>query len=61
MGSFEWENMQAQYKVLSYRIGLYFHDCKLTIESDENGHINRNIAYEIKAKKQYNKNLVVNL
>ena len=29
--------MQAKY-VLSYRIDLYFHDYKLAIETDENGH-----------------------
>ena len=29
MSSFEGENMQAQYKVLSYRIDLCFHDYKL--------------------------------
>ena len=26
MSSFEGENMQTQYKVVSYRIDLYFHD-----------------------------------
>ena len=33
--------MQTQYKVLSYRIDLYFHDYKLAIENDEKGHSSR--------------------
>ena len=36
---------------LSYRIDLYFHDYKLAIEADENGHRNKNIDYEIKRQK----------
>ena len=36
MSSFEGENMQTQYNVLSYRIDLYFHDYKLAIEIDKN-------------------------
>ena len=36
------------YNVLGYRIDLYFHDCKLVIEIDENGHSDRSIDYEIK-------------
>ena len=51
MSSFERENMQTQYNVLSYRIELYFHDYKLTIEVDENGHSDRNIDYELKRQK----------
>ena len=47
MSSFEGENMQTQYNVLSYRIDLYFHDYKLAIEIDENGH-SGGIDYEIK-------------
>ena len=43
ISSFERENMQTQYKVLSYRIDLYFHECKLAIEIDENEHSDRNI------------------
>ena len=42
MSSFELENMQTQY-VLGYRIDLYFHDYKLAVENDENGHSSRNI------------------
>ena len=40
--------MQRQYNVLVYRIDLYFHDYKFAIETDENGHSNRSIDYEIK-------------
>ena len=43
--------MQTQYKVLSYRIDLYFQDYKLTMEIDENRHSNRYIDYEIKRQK----------
>ena len=31
MSLFEAENLQTQYKVLSYRTDLYFHDYKLPI------------------------------
>ena len=51
MSSFEGENMQTQYKVLSYRINLYFQDYKLAMEIDENRHRNRYIDYEIKRQK----------
>ena len=34
MSSFEGENMQTQYNVLSYRIDLYFHDRKVAKEID---------------------------
>ena len=37
--------------VLSYRIDLYFHGYKLTIEIDENGHSDRNINQETKRQK----------
>ena len=40
--------MQRQYNVLVYRIDLYFHDYKFAIETDETGHSNRSIDYEIK-------------
>ena len=43
MSSLEGDKMQTQYNVLGYRINLYFHDYKLPIEIDENGHSNRNI------------------
>ena len=51
ISSFEGENIQTQYNVLSYTIDFYFHDCKLAIEIDENGHNDRNIDYEIKRQK----------
>ena len=49
--SSEGEYMQTQYNVFSYSIELYFHDYKLAIEIDENGHSDRNIDYEIKRQK----------
>ena len=42
------ENIHSQYNVLRYRIDLYFHDYKLPIEIDKNGHSDRNINYKIK-------------
>ena len=56
---FERENMQTEYKVLGYRTDICFHNCKISIEIDENGYSDRNIEYEIKkSKSQYKKNLV---
>ena len=43
--------MQTQYSVLGYRINLYFPDCKLAIEINENVHSNRNIERKIKIEK----------
>ena len=57
MSSIEGENMQVQYNVLSDRIDLYFHDYKLAIEIDENGHSDRNIDYEIKRQKSIEQEL----
>ena len=51
MSSFEGGNIQTQYNVLNYRIDLYFHDYKLAIKTDENGHSNKNIDYKIKRQK----------
>ena len=51
MSSFEGENMQTQYHVLSYRIDLYFHDYKLAIEIDENENSDRNIERQNKRQK----------
>ena len=51
LSSFEGENMQTQYNVLSYRNDLYFHDYKLAIEIDKNEHSNSSIDYEIKRQK----------
>ena len=56
--SFEEENMQTQYNVLGYRIDLYYHDYKLAIEIDNNGHSNRNIDYEIKRQKAIEQELL---
>ena len=44
--AFEGENIQNQYSVLNYNIGLYFHDYKLAIEVEEVGQFDRNIGYE---------------
>ena len=55
--AFEGENMQIQHNVLGYRIDLYFHDYRLTIEVDEYGHNNRNIDYEIQRQKGIEKEL----
>ena len=46
VSSSEGKNMQTQFNVLGYRIDLYFHDYKLSIEIDEDGHSDRNIDYE---------------
>ena len=48
ISSFEGENIQAQYNVLSYRIDISL----LALEFDENGHSDRNIDYKIKRQKQ---------
>ena len=42
---------QVHYIVLGHIIYLYFHDYKLAIEIEENGHNDINIANEIKRKK----------
>ena len=47
MHAFEGENMQTQYSVLGYRIDIYFHNYKLAVEVDENGHNDKNIDHEI--------------
>ena len=51
MSLFEGENNQIQCNVLSYRIDIYFHDYKLAIDKDENGHSNKNIDDKIKRQK----------
>ena len=55
--AFEGENMQTQYAVLNYRIGLYFHEYKLAIEVDELGHNDRNIDYEIQRQQALEREL----
>ena len=37
--------------VVGYRIDLYFHELKLAIEIDENGHSDRSLDYEMKSKR----------
>ena len=51
ISSFEGENMQTQYKVVSYKIDLCFHNYKLAIEIDENRLSDRNTDYEINRRK----------
>ena len=55
--AFEGENVQTQYFVLNYRIDLYFHKYQLAIETDELGHNDRNIDYEIQRQKALEKEL----
>ena len=55
--TFEGENIQTQYSVLGYRIGLYFHEYKLANEVDELGDTNRNINNEIERQKALEKEL----
>ena len=49
--------MQTQYSVLGYRIDLYFHKYKLTIEVDELEHADRDLSNEIERKKSTKKEL----
>ena len=58
--AFEEENMQTQYSVLGYKIDLYFHDYKLTIEIDEKGDKDIYIDHEIQKQKSIKKSLLVN-
>ena len=53
--TFEGENMQTQYRVLGYRIDLYFYEQKLPVEVDELGHTSRNINNEIERQKALEK------
>ena len=55
--TFEGEDMQSQYKVLGYRIDLYFRKYKLAIEVDELGHADRNINNEIERQKALEREL----
>ena len=45
------EKICKQNVMFYYRTDLYFHDCNLAIEIDENGHADRNVDYEIKRQK----------
>ena len=55
--TFEGEDMKTQYIVLGYRIDLYFHKYKPTIEVDEVGHADRNLSNEIERQKALEKDL----
>ena len=58
MRSVEGENVKTQYNVLGYRIYLYFHDYKLAIENNENGHNDWNTGYEIKKQTTIEQELI---
>ena len=49
--------MKIQYRVLGYRIDLYFHNNNLAIEVDELGHAVRNLSNEIERQKVLEKQL----
>ena len=49
--------MQTQYRVLGYRIDLYFHKHKLAIKADELGHADRNLSNGIERQKLLEKEL----
>ena len=55
--SFEGEDMQTQYSVLGYRIDLYFHKYKLSIEVDELGHADKNINNKIERQRALEREL----
>ena len=55
--SLEAKTMQTQFSVLGYTTDLFFHDRKLTIETDENDHSDRNINYEVKIQKRIEQKL----
>ena len=57
MDAFEGENLQNQYSALGYRIDLYFHDYKLSIEVDEKGNEDRHTDHEIKRQKALEKEI----
>ena len=44
--------------MLGYKIDLYFHDYKIAVEIDENGHNDRNIDHEIKSQKVIKQKLI---
>ena len=43
--------MKTQYSVLTQPMTINFHDYKLAIEIDKNGHSDRNVHYAIKRQK----------
>ena len=50
--TFKREDIRIQYTVLGYRTDLYFYQHKLTIETDELGHNDRNTDYEAKRERE---------
>ena len=54
-GNLNRNKKKKKYSVLGYRIDLYFHDYKLTIEVDELGHSDRNIDHNIQRQKTIEK------
>ena len=54
---FEGEDMQTQYSVIGYRVGVCFYEYKLPMEVDELGHNDRNIDYEIQRERVIEKQL----
>ena len=57
---FEGENMQTQYSVLDYKIGLYFYDYELAVETDEKGHKDRNTNDKIQRQKALERFIRIN-
>ena len=55
--AFEGENIQTHYRVLGYKIDIYFHDYKLAVEIDEKDHQHRDISREIERQKALEKEL----
>ena len=49
--AFEGENIQTQYSVLDYRVDLYFHEYKFSIEIDEFGHQTEILMMKLRDKK----------
>ena len=49
--------MQTQHSILGWRIDLYFHKHKLSIEVDELGHFDRYLSNEIERQKTLEKGL----
>ena len=49
--------MQTHSNVLSYRIDIYFHDCRLAIQINEDEHNARNVEQEIQRQKAIEKEL----
>ena len=55
--AFERKNVQTQYSVSGYKIGLYFHEYDLTVEVDEIGRNDTNIDYEIQRQRAIEKDV----